>query len=774
MDNIKDIYYKISDRIEEYGDPKKIIIIGVIGVIVLSYLIMLIGQLINPARALTGTPINYNPISLLVSLFMNPVWFLVFFLFFGGIIMVMVISRVYGERMKGGEIDPISNRKFSKDKHLGDAHFLKKNEIREFLDITPVDKIRGVPLGKYSKDVKDCVSIPVEPKGRDKTEQFKHKASNGNMLVYGGSGAGKTFNFVVPYLYKVIDRKESFISTDTKGEVFSEIYWYALKNNYEIKVFNCDEPDKGDSIHLLKIVGTDQERANLIANVLIRNSAEDIGKSVPFWENMLHQLLMSCMLYITYEYDEKYKLHLATIEQIQKEKISEEEKRQRIYDEELEWEKMNDPIHGYGTIGRMYDFINSRLYEYKNGEWYKPRENIITIKEGNEEKQKTIENQLDYIATKLKLAFMESNNHPSMASWKTFNSFPQQHKDNSLGTLATRLRIFQYDSVREAFGRDDIKIGMTGEKPSAIFAIIDPLEESKSIISAVFFTLATRTLLDIAKKKPTRRLKIDTHVVMDEYFSVGYLPGIEEEVSLCRSYGMNLIFILQGRTQLMNRHPKGYQTIESNCGTFLNLGLSTEENSLKFMEKMSGTTTVQTDMSGYSRSTLAPVEIIGDMNVRRGMSAQPLVTENDALHLPRDMALVIIPPNHTLRLYKLGKHEMPQYHEIKDCPPRNIYHYKNFKNKDKTYFKDVKQLPSPAWVTPTYNPSADPVGYNLNQAFGDKILDKVNPQKKNKDPLFERNKKSEQMNFFDNTNDLDNDENDAFDIIDDDWDDAVS
>ena len=258
------------------------------------------------------------------------------------------------------------------------------------------------------------------------------------------------------------------------------------------------------------------------------------------------------------------------------------------------------------------------------------------------DKQKTIENQLDYIATKLKLAFMESNNHPSMASWKTFNSFPQQHKDNSLGTLATRLRIFQYDSVREAFGRDDIKIGMTGEKPSAIFAIIDPLEESKSIISAVFFTLATRTLLDIAKKKPTRRLKIDTHVVMDEYFSVGYLPGIEEEVSLCRSYGMNLIFILQGRTQLMNRHPKGYQTIESNCGTFLNLGLSTEENSLKFMEKMSGTTTVQTDMSGYSRSTLAPVEIIGDMNVRRGMSAQPLVTENDALHLPRDMALVII------------------------------------------------------------------------------------------------------------------------------------
>ena len=90
---------------------------------------------------------------------------------------------------------------------------------------------------------------------------------------------------------------------------------------------------------------------------------------------------------------------------------------------------------------------------------------------------------------------------------------------------------------------------------------------------------------------------------------------------------------------------------------------------------------------------------------------------------------------------------MPQNREIKDLPPRNIYLYKQYKDKDKNFFKDVKSLPSPAWVTPTYDPVKDPVGYNLNHVFGDNVMKSLNSNNQNPDPIFTRNTEQSRFKF---------------------------
>ena len=424
---------------------------------------------------------------------------------------------------------------------------------KNYLEITPIEEMQGVPLGKLTKDTSKCVST-------------NSKLRNGNVLIYGTSGSGKVNSFVDPYLYKAIDRKESFISTDAKGEIFSDTYHYASMNDYTVKTFNCNEPEKGNSIHLLKFVGTDQEQADLITNTIIQNTSEDRGKTetVPFWEDMQHQLLMSCILYITYEYEEKHSDHLAVIEGIRKEEISEEEKRKKIDNENLNWKKKTDPIHGYGSIGRVYDFISEGLYHFvADEEQFKP-----------EEKQVLSLSHLDYVADQFADALTINNAHPAKHAWLTFQSFPEQHKVNSLNTLAKRLRIFQKDTIRRMLSVDDIDIEKIGNEKTAIYMIVNQLETDKRIISALFMTMIIKGMMESAKRNEDRRLKNKTHIIMDEYYSIGNIPDIEQYLCLCRSYGMNIIMILQGRSQLMQRHPDKYKIIESNFAIICKMDIS--------------------------------------------------------------------------------------------------------------------------------------------------------------------------------------------------------
>ena len=68
---------------------------------------------------------------------------------------------------------------------------------------------------------------------------YKHK-HNTNVLVVGGSGAGKTRTYAVP---NVLEAGCSMVITDPKGEILRKTGGFLKRAGYEVRVFDLLNPD---------------------------------------------------------------------------------------------------------------------------------------------------------------------------------------------------------------------------------------------------------------------------------------------------------------------------------------------------------------------------------------------------------------------------------------------------------------------------------------------------------------------------------------------------
>lgn len=73
----------------------------------------------------------------------------------------------------------------------------------------------------------------------------RHTKLNNNVLIIGGSGAGKTFYEVKPNLMQM-PHHCSFICTDPKGEILRSCGQMLKDNGYRVKVINLLEMDRSD------------------------------------------------------------------------------------------------------------------------------------------------------------------------------------------------------------------------------------------------------------------------------------------------------------------------------------------------------------------------------------------------------------------------------------------------------------------------------------------------------------------------------------------------
>src|SRR5699024_2709461 len=93
---------------------------------------------------------------------------------------------------------------------------------------------------------------------------------NKNVLVYGGSGSGKTRFVVKP---NILQMNASFVITDPKGSIINEL-GMALKNkgDYKLKVFNTNNFDKSMKYNPLAYIKKDSDILSVV-DTLIANTS---------------------------------------------------------------------------------------------------------------------------------------------------------------------------------------------------------------------------------------------------------------------------------------------------------------------------------------------------------------------------------------------------------------------------------------------------------------------------------------------------------------------
>ncbi len=125
----------------------------------------------------------------------------------------------------------------------------------------------------------------------------KHRR-NLNVLVVGGSGAGKTRFYAKP---NIMQCNTSFVIADPKGEILRAVAPLLLEQGYDIKVFNLINPQDSDGYNPFVYVRTDEDVIKLITNLIQNTTPKNAQQNDPFWEKSEIALDTALMLYLLHE-----------------------------------------------------------------------------------------------------------------------------------------------------------------------------------------------------------------------------------------------------------------------------------------------------------------------------------------------------------------------------------------------------------------------------------------------------------------------------------------
>lgn len=125
----------------------------------------------------------------------------------------------------------------------------------------------------------------------------KHRR-NLNVLVVGGSGAGKTRFYCKP---NILQCNASYIISDPKGELMRATAPLLIEKGYEVHVFNLITPEDSDGYNPFVYIRTDEDVIKLINNIIENTTPKNSQQGDPFWKQSEVALDSALMLYLLHE-----------------------------------------------------------------------------------------------------------------------------------------------------------------------------------------------------------------------------------------------------------------------------------------------------------------------------------------------------------------------------------------------------------------------------------------------------------------------------------------
>ena len=170
----------------------------------------------------------------------------------------------------------------------------------------------------------------------------KHRR-NLNVMVVGGSGAGKTRFFAKP---NIMQANTSFVVRDPKGEILRDTGGLLEKQGYDIKVLDLINTEKSHGFNPFVYLRDDKDVLRLVSNLIRNTTPKGAQSNDPFWERAETALLEALILYLVNEAPPEEKNFPMVMEMINAAEVKEEdEEYASVLDELFERLAMNDPEH---------------------------------------------------------------------------------------------------------------------------------------------------------------------------------------------------------------------------------------------------------------------------------------------------------------------------------------------------------------------------------------------------------------------------------------------
>lgn len=368
---------------------------------------------------------------------------------------------------------------------------------------------------------------------------YKHK-HNTNILVVGGSGAGKTRTYAVPNVLEAAragpDGKGcSLVITDPKGEILRKAGAYLTRQGYEVRVFDLINPSASFCYNPFVYVQDDKDVLQLISNLIQNTTPPHAQSSDPFWEKSETALLQALMLYL---------LHEAPPEE--------------------------------QNFGMVMELLGS-----------------AQVKEEDE----SYESPLDILFERLAMRDPESI---AVKQYGIYKQAAGKTAKSILVSVGVRLAAFNLPQINRLTITDELRLNELGEKKIALFCCIPDSDKSLNYLVGMVYTQLIQTLYRQADRVHKGRLPMPVHCLMDEFPNIS-LPkdSFLSALATMRSRGIFCSIIVQNISQLKALYKDSWESLIGLCDEFLYLG-GNEQSTHKYVSELIGKETV--DTTSHSRS----------------------------------------------------------------------------------------------------------------------------------------------------------------------------
>lgn len=126
----------------------------------------------------------------------------------------------------------------------------------------------------------------------------KHRR-NLNVMVIGGSGAGKTRFYCKPNVMQC--GESSLVVLDPKGEQVRAVGNLLREKGYEVKVLDLINMEKSHCYNPFVYLRNDNDVQRLVTNLFKSTTPKGAQTSDAFWDNVAQMLLLALIFYLKYE-----------------------------------------------------------------------------------------------------------------------------------------------------------------------------------------------------------------------------------------------------------------------------------------------------------------------------------------------------------------------------------------------------------------------------------------------------------------------------------------
>lgn len=500
--------------------------------------------------------------------------FILLALVFGFIIITAFISS-FGKRYS---LNSIKNRSVGHGQH-GTARFATKAEIKELYQQIPFEPQKW----RNGQSLPNAQGIIVGSATRHGKTTAYVDCDDVHALVSGAAGTGKTAFFLYPNLEYCCASGMSFVTTDTKGDLYRNYATIAKeKYGYNIAVIELRNPTRSDEINLLHLVNYYMDQAlehpedlslraraekyaKIVSKTIMASDSErgtaKYGQNAFFYESA-EGLITSTILLIA-EFAPKETRHIISVFKLLQELLAPSGKKDK----------------------NKFQVLLDTLPPEHKARWF---------------------------------------------AGAALNS-PQQQMLSVISTALSRLNSFLDTEMEQILCFDT---AVNAEKfcaeKSAIFIVMPEEDASKYFLVSLIVQQLYREILSIADEHGGK-LKNRVMMYLDEFGTISKIENAEMMFSASRSRRISVIPIIQSAAQLEEKYDReGAKIIVDNCQLAMYCGFAPMSEDADNVSKRLGSKTVLSGSVSQGRNASQSLQMI----------ERPLMTGDELRTLPKGSMLV--------------------------------------------------------------------------------------------------------------------------------------